>query len=107
MNETFALVYADYEGLNLLELGDKDFVWKKYNEYIDGLRNFKEKFGDIIYSKDYNCDDWPDELLELDRTTNFYSQDNPERYCIMGYKDGKVRCVCDDFGIGLDKPIFY
>ena len=77
----FALVYCDYEGLYLLELGDKDFIKYKYDEL-----------------------DLPNEYYNnpLSRYNNL------NRLCIQGYDDNnKIKCMCKKFGISNLERIFY
>ena len=109
MNDCFALVYVDYEWLSLLEIGDREFIIKKYSEYIEGLKKYTEKFGEIKKKYEYVEDGglFAEETIKEMYDTTFYSQDVQDRYCIMGYKDGKLGCVCRDFGIILDEPILY
>jgi len=96
----FALVYCDYEGLYLLELGDKDFIKYKYDEYKSKIIEFQEK-----YEKEF-----PD---ELDLPNEYYNNplsryNNLNRLCIQGYDDNnKIKCMCKKFGISNLERIFY
>ena len=97
--EYFALVYCDYEGLCLLELGNAEFIKNKYNEYKSKIIELKEK-----YKKELDLCDLPDEYY-LDPFSDY---DNPNRLCIQGYNDdNKIECACKKFDIYNSEPIFY
>jgi hypothetical protein len=100
MPKVYALVYVDHEGLNLLELGDKDFIFDKYNEYTQKA----EEFLSIWKTKIYNYEEMPDEYYD-NPLHRFYEV---ERFCIQGYNsENEIGCVCRDFGLKLENPILY
>lgn len=104
MEDIFALVYVDYEGLLLLEMGEKEFVLQKYNESKQQIEEYNSKmepYFDLFY------DDLPEEVQEYKSNHRFASMDDAQRLCVMGYKDSEIKCVCKDFGIDLEEPIFY
>jgi len=98
--EHFILVYCDYESLHLLELGDKDFIKNKYDEYKSEIIKFKEK-----YEKEFSDDlDLPDEYYD----NPLHNYENLNRLCIQGYDgNNKIKCVCKKFGISNSEQIFY
>jgi hypothetical protein len=101
MEEIFALVYVDYESLYLLELGDKDFIWDRYNKYICKAEAFMAKWNPIL--EDF-LNEPPDEYYDND----FHNYKDLNRFCIMGYRDNQeVSCVCDKFGIKHREPVYY
>ena len=74
--EVFALVHLDYEGLQILELGEKAFILNKFMWW-------KEKLG--ILQEGMNQGDPSEDL------------------CIQGYDGNTVGCVCDNFDITVKK----
>ena len=102
--EHYALVYVDYEGLNLLSLGDKLSIYYDYSEYKKGIENLKEKYKDELkkYDSREDIDALPNEYYKSE-----YSSKEVERLCIMGYRNNKINCLCEEFGIELKEQIFY
>jgi len=108
MKEVFALIYAKYDEFYLLEMGDRDFIFEKYNEKISQRKDFEEKFKHL----------WDERLKFYDVSDNDQEYDDMIRHpanniddidhlCIQGYnKEGKIKCVCKDFGIKKDRTIF-
>lgn len=113
MEEIFALVYVDYEGLSLLDIGNKDFILKRYNDKIKKRKEFEEKYRHF-YDDEMDYYKTPEKYHEQDKEgyLAFISHegrhiDNPKRLCVMGYKDNRIQCVCKDFGMGSGETIFY
>lgn len=101
MNECFALVYTDYEGLELLALGDKEFVFNEYKRIKNEIKTLHKKYN-------YNPNGVQDQELPDEFYLNDYCFFNDlERLCIQGYKDGKIECVCEQFEIKLSETKFY
>jgi hypothetical protein len=100
MEKVFALVYVDFEGISLLELGNRDFIRDRYNYYISRSEAFMAKWNPILE----DClNDPPDEYYDDD----FQNYKDLNRFCIMGYRDNlTTSCVCKDFGI-KHRVIFY
>ena len=98
--ECFALVYAGYEGLDLLALGNAEFVKSEYSRIRKEVENLHKK-----YNYD-SCESYelPDEFYMSD-----YCQfTDLERLCIQGYKeDNTLGCVCSKFGIKISEPKYY
>lgn len=103
--EHYALVYVDYEGLNLLSLGDKLSIYYDYVEYKKGIENLKEKYKDELkkYDSHEDIDALPDEYYN----EKYHSYKEIERLCIMGYRDNEIDCLCKEFGIELKESIGY
>ena len=108
MKEVFALIYAKYDEFYLLEMGDRDFIFEKYNEKISQRKDFEEKFKHL-WDEKLKIYDVPDNDQEYDNMVRHpgNSIDDIDHLCIQGYdEDGKIKCVCKDFGIKKDRIIF-
>jgi hypothetical protein len=101
MEEIFVLVYVDYESLLILELGNKEFISKKYIEYKSKTEEFLNKWKEFDRSEN----NLPDEYYE----DPFYKYWELDRFCIQGYSEDRsdIICVCRKFGFELDEPIYY
>jgi len=88
-----ALVYVDYEGLNLLEIGNEKFILSKFIEYFIKITDFNEKY------KDFNYLSFPDDYYDnpLSEIANI------KNLCIRGYKGDKITCVCKKYNLKLNK----
>lgn len=90
--ECFALVYVDYEGLELLALGNKYFVKNEYNRIKKEIKDLHNKYN-YGSCKTYEL---PDEFYMSD----YCYFDDIDKLCIRGYKkNGKLGCLCDKFEI--------
>ena len=75
-HNVFALVHINYEGLQILELGNKKFILEKYF--------------------------WWKEKLEI--VQEGMNQGDPaEDLCIQGYDGDTVECVCNNFDVSISK----
>ncbi len=108
MGNIFALIYIEHDEFNILEMGSKEFILRKYNERINQRKDFEEKYKDS-YDKEYgfynapeNENEWDDYFKHKGRRIN-----KIDHLCIQGYKDGIIQCVCKDFGINKNKRIWY
>jgi hypothetical protein len=90
--EVFALVYFDFEGLGLLEMGDAEFIKQKYLEYKTSIEETEKKY---IFTKRWMRPEeyWDEPFANME----------VNRLCVYGYKDNEIGCVCKDFGIGSDE----
>ncbi len=95
----YALVYADYESLDLLALGDEDFVKTEYERIKNEIQNLNDKFNVNNDSKSWEL---PNEYYESD-----YCNKEVDRLCIQGYKEGNIKCLCGQFGIEPTERIYY
>ena len=75
-HDVFALVHLDYEGLQILELGHKNFILEKYSW-------------------------WKEQFEFASEGTN--QGDASENLCIMGYVEKEVACVCNNFDVSISK----
>ena len=108
MKNIFALVYVDFDEFHILEMGDKDFIFQKYNERIEERKNFEEKYKNS-YDKEYDFYNAPENENEWDEYYNHKGRkiDKVDHLCIQGYKDGIIQCVCKEFGINKNRTIWY
>ena len=108
MGNIFALVYIDFEEFYILEMGNREFILRKYNERINQRKDFEEKYKDS-YDKEYNFYNAPDNENERDDYFNHKGRkiNNIDGLCIQGYKDGIIQCMCREFGINKNKTIWY
>ena len=89
----YILVYANYKVFSLLEIGDREFILQKYLYYTKGVQEFQNKYASHLNGE------WIKEMY-----SNPFSQyQDMGKFCIQGYttcyKDGKLGCVCENFGI--------
>ena len=96
---SYALVYINYEGLLLLELGDRGFILGQYILYTLGVQEFKNKYADKLNKI------WSKEMSD----NPFGKYLNMENFCIQGYKtcykNGKLGCLCQLFGINKNNKV--
>jgi hypothetical protein len=113
MEEHFVLVHCGYEGIeDIIAIGDKDFVFDKYTEYVEGINNFQAINKSLLDYKNSNLtmeeiDKMYEEQWHTDLCDNVYYNKEVKRLCIMGYDNDVIKCRCKDFGIKLDEPWFY
>jgi len=108
MRNIFALVYIENDEFNILEMGRREFILRKYNERINQRKDFEEKYKDS-YNKEYNFYNAPKNENEWDDHFNHKGRkiDDVDALCIQGYKDGIIQCVCREFGINKNKTFLY
>jgi len=95
----FALVYADYEGLNLLALGDKEFIKSEYERIKNEVQEFLQKYN----FKNVKSYELPNEFY----MNKYCSMTDLDRLCIQGYKNGEIQCVCEEFETQPKEKIYY
>jgi len=88
----FALVLIGYEEIDdIFEIGDQDFIQRKYDEYATLIENAHK------YEK-------PDELGYYN---NKYGNMSIKRLCIQGYQEKKITCVCHNFHVIHHETVLY
>lgn len=99
----YILLYTAYEGRIILELGAIEFILRKHEEYSRKISEFNEKYSEGLRDQDGTM---PDEYY-LDPISGFDCHD-PNRLCVIGYEDGKLKCVCQSYDETKGKKfVFY
>ena len=85
--DCYVLVYFDGDGLTLFDIGGIDFIVSQHCDYVRKVEEFIALYDGIPFM------DLPNEYHEnllADHT-------NIDRFCVLGYRNGKIKCVCGEY----------
>lgn len=108
--ESFVLVYADYEGFSILDIGNEEEIEKSYVDYCLEIDEFVQEYGEEYHGtfvEDFESYDKYQEYLEKMFSYRVHNTRDKRRLCIMSKVDGKVICVCKKFKETMKKTMFY
>jgi len=103
------IVYCGYEGIEELV-----FASSNEDETVKKMMELKSKaIANKIEADKYTDEQKHEMLMSEDEAMikkygeTFNLHDDPDRYCVMTFKDGKFACSCKDLGVSPEKPWLY
>lgn len=103
------IVYCGYEGIEELV-----FASNNEEEIVNKMMELKSKaISNKTEADKYTSEQKYEMLMSEDEamikkfTKTFNLHDDPDRYCVMTFNDGKFACSCKELGVSPEKPWIY